>query len=409
MLESGIGLGDAQSDGIGQHGTKEATMRKTLLASAISGALLSSFAHADVYDVRAMSRGGSGMTLGEYNQALYNPALINKFDDNDDFSFAGNFGLFASDKDGFIEAAEDTQDEIERLEDSAGASAADVDALLQDLDGKLVQIDVGGAVMIAIPNNTLPLAFISKAKASIGTAFAYDASDLAILQDIENGVAGVDGDSLNSTVDASLLWTAEYGLMLGKGFKVGGLKVDGGATIKLQTIELVAYSANAANFDADDITDSNNLKSYTNLNVDLGLTTRLGQDGRFVLAGTIENLIPKTFDGPNGTEYDMAPVLTAGAGYNGNWVKGEVSVDLTTRNGYDLLLDTQYARAGIELSAGRHFHLRAGYRTDLKSNVSDMVTAGIGITPWDRFNIDIGGGVGEGDTYAVGLQLGFKI
>src|SRR5690606_14050598 len=115
---------------------------------------------------------------------------------------------------------EDTQDEIERLEDDgAGASAADVDALLQDLDGKLVQIDVGGAVMIAIPNNTLPLAFISKAKASIGTAFAYDASDLAILQDIENDVAGVDGDSLNSTVDASLLWTAEYGLMLGKGFK----------------------------------------------------------------------------------------------------------------------------------------------------------------------------------------------
>ena len=197
--------------------------------------------------------------------------------------------------------------------------------------------------------------------------------------------------------------------MLGKGFEVAGLQVDGGATVKIQTIELVAYSANAANFDAGDIADSQNLESHTHLNVDLGVTTRLGSDGQFVVAGTIENLIPKSFSGPNGTEYDMAPVLTAAAGYNGNNLKAEVSLDLSQRNGYDLLLDTQYARAGVELSAGRHLHLRAGYRTDIKGNVSDMLTAGIGITPWDRFNLDIGGGVGEGDTYAVGLQLGFKI
>ena len=384
-------------------------MRKTLLAGAISGALISPLAHADVYDVRAMSRGGAGMTMGEYNQALHNPALINRFDDNDEFSLAGNVGLFASDKDGFIEAADDTQEEIERLENGGGATANDVDDLLRDLDGKLVQIDAGGALMIGIPNHTLPMAFVGKGKASIGTAFSYDPSDFLILQAIEASTPGVDGDDLNSTVDASLLWTAEYGVMLGKGFEVAGLQVDGGATVKIQTIELVAYSANAANFDAGDIADSQNLESHTHLNVDLGVTTRLGSDGQFVVAGTIENLIPKSFSGPNGTEYDMAPVLTAAAGYNGNNLKAEVSLDLSQRNGYDLLLDTQYARAGVELSAGRHLHLRAGYRTDIKGNVSDMLTAGIGITPWDRFNLDIGGGVGEGDTYAVGLQLGFKI
>ncbi len=385
-------------------------MRKTLLASAIAGAVISPFSHADVYDARAMARGGTGMTMGEYNQAIYNPALINRFDDKDEFSFAGNVGVLASDKDGFIDGVDEAQEQIERLENNeAGASAADADQALQDLDGKLVQIDVGGALMVAIPNNTLPMAFISKGKASIGTSFSYDPSDFLILQAIDIDPTLTSGDDLNSTVDASLLWTAEYGLMLGKGFELGGLKVDGGATVKIQTIELIAYSANAANFDADDITDSNNLKSHTNLNVDLGVTTRVGSEGKYVLAGTIENLIPKSFDGPNGSEYDMAPVLTAGAGYNGNGFKAEASLDLTQRNGYDLLLDAQFARLGIEISAGRHFHLRGGYRTDLKSNVSNVVTAGIGITPWDRFNIDLTGAIGEGDTYGAALQIGFKI
>jgi hypothetical protein len=384
-------------------------MRKTLLASAVAGTLISPVAFADVYDARAMARGGASMTMGEYNQALHNPALINRFDENDDFSFAGNIGLLASDKDGFIEGVEDAQDEIESLENGGGATASDVDALLQDLDGKLVQIDAGGALMVAIPSHRLPMAFISKAKASVGTSFSYDQSDFLILQAIEADVPGVDGDDLNSTVDASLLWIADYGLILGKGFDVAGLRVDGGATIKIQTIELIAYSANAANFDAADITDSNNLASHTNLNLDLGVATRVGDDGQFVLAGTIENLIPKSFSGPNGSKYDMAPVLTVAAGYNGSWFKAEANLDLTQRNGYDLLLDTQFARIGVEMSAGRHFHLRGGYRTDLKSNVADVLTAGIGITPWDRFNIDLTGAIGEGDTYGVALQLGFKI
>ena len=87
----------------------------------------------------------------------------------------------------------------------------------------------------------------------------------------------------------------------------------------------------------------------------------------------------------------------------------EANTDLTPRKGFDKLLETQFTRVGMELSAGRHFHLRAGYRTDSKSNVSDVVTAGIGITPFDRLNIDISAMLGDGDTAGVGLQLGFKI
>ena len=391
-------------------------MRKTLLASAAAITLAPSLTTAEVFDARALARGGTGMTMGEYNQALYNPAMINRFDENDDFSFALNGGIIASDQDGFIEGAEDFQDLIDELENNppppgpARDQAIDeTENTLIDISDKLVQVDAGGAVMIAIPNNKLPLGFVSKAKASIGTSFTYDPADRQVLEDIANDVPGADQDDLVSEVNASLLWIAEYGLMLGKGFNIAGLQIDGGATIKAQTIELVAYEDTVANFDAADIPDSGNLESHSSLNVDLGASTRLGEGGRLILAGTIENFIPQSFDGPNNTEYKMEPVLTAAAGYNGERLKAEFNLDLTQRNGYDLLLDTQFARAGVELSAGRHFHLRAGYRTDIKNNVSDLLTAGIGITPWDRFNIDISAGVGEGDTYAAALQLGFKI
>lgn len=391
-------------------------MRRSLLAGAVAAALMPSLTLAEVHDARALARGGTGMTMGEYNQALYNPAMINRFDENDDFSFALNGGVIASDQDGFIEGAEDFQDLIDELENNpppAGPARDqaidDTENALIDISNKLVQIDAGGATMIAIPNSKLPLAFVGKAKASIGTAFTYDPADRQVLEDIANDVPGADQDDLVSDVNASLLWIAEYGLMMGKGFNIAGLQIDGGATIKAQTIELVAYQDTVSSFDAADIPDSSNLESHSALNVDLGVSTRLGEDGRLILAGTIENFIPQTFDGPNNTEYKMEPVLTAAAGYNGNLFKLEANLDLTQRNGYDLLQDTQFARAGIELSAGRHFHLRGGYRTDLKSNVSDLLTVGLGITPWDRFNIDISAGVGEGDTYAAGLQIGFKI
>ena len=75
-------------------------MRKLSLAVSIAAlSAVPALTLADIYDARSMGRGGAGLTMGEYNQAVLNPALINHFDENDDFSFALNAGVFASDKD----------------------------------------------------------------------------------------------------------------------------------------------------------------------------------------------------------------------------------------------------------------------------------------------------------------------
>lgn len=394
-------------------------MRKLSLAVSVAAlSVVPSLSLADIFDARSMGRGGAGLTMGEYNQAILNPALINHFDEDDEFSFALNAGVFASDKDDMLQATEDAQDAIDALESNPAPSVGDVveaNERLKDLNDKLVQADVGSSVLIGIPNKSLPAAVVVRGKLSFGSEVAYVDTDAAVLALIDTGAASQ--DDLKSTITASAIAVTEGGFMFGH--KVNGLEL--GATLKAQQIELISYSANVANFDEGDIADGDLSEKSSSVNVDLGANLRLGENGQFVVAGTIENLVPQTFDGPvrtNGTvstaddvstEYEMEPVVTAAVGYGSTYFKAEANMDLTVRNGYDLLKDTQFARIGIEFSAGRHFHLRAGYRADLKDNVSDVVTGGIGITPFDRFNIDLSGMIGEGETLGAALQIGFKI
>lgn len=384
-------------------------IRKSLLAAAI---VLPAISQAEVFDARTFARGGTGLTMGEYNQALLNPALINKFDDNDDFSFALNAGALVDDQQGFVDAAEEIRDDIRALAGTSDlAKAAEINQRMQDFDKATGEVDVGAAILIAIPNKTLPLAVMARSKARVGIKYAYAATDAAVLDDIANGAPGVTDEDLQSIAYTSGVGITEAGLVLGHNFG----RLETGATVKVQQIDLFEYSANVATFDEDEATEDDRSVSETAFNVDLGANLRLGDEGRFVIAGVVENLIPKSFSGPvpqlggAAVEYEMKPVVAVGAGYGNSIVKLEVNADLTARSGFDKLGESQFLRAGVELSAGRHFHLRAGYRTDTKDTLSDIVTAGIGITPFDRFNIDLSAAKGKGESMGAALQIGFKI
>lgn len=382
-------------------------MRKLPLAVAIAVlGTTPALSLADIFDARSMGRGGVGLTMGEYNQAILNPALINHFDEDDEFSFALNAGVFASDKDDMLQATEDAQDAIDALEENAAPSLADVNDAneqLKNLSGRVVQADVGTSLLIGIPNKSLPAAVVVRGKLSFGAVVDYDENDALVLAAIDAGLATQ--DDLQSSITASAVAVTEGGFMFGH--KANGLEL--GATLKAQQVELISYTANVANFDEGDIADGDLSEKSSSVNVDLGASLRLGEKGEFVVAGTVENLVPQSFDGPLDTEYEMEPVVTAAVGYGNTYFKAEANMDLTTRNGYDLLADTQFVRVGVEFSAGRHLHLRAGYRSDLEDNVSDVTTLGLGITPFDRFNIDLSGMIGQGETLGAALQIGFKI
>lgn len=355
------------------------------------------------YDARAMARGGVGLTMGEYNQALLNPALMNEFDEKDNFAFSLNVGVLASDKDNMLDDLDEAGDELDDLEDNNG-DADRADALLQSMSGKLLQVDAGAAVMVGIPNQRLPLAVVVKSTAQIGATAIYNPADSAILNQ-----QPFDQDDLLSEVHASGIETRELGLMMGfkpsEGFIAG---TDLGATVKYQKVTLVNDVQRVGNFESDDVLDSENTKDKSTLNIDLGANRKFGEAGQYRVAGTIENLIPQTVDGTNGEDYSMAPVLTVGAGYHSTFFKAEADLDLSKRRGYGLVGDSQFASVGAELSAGRHAHLRVGYRADMKNEVSDIFTAGIGFTPFDTFSLDLAATKGEGETFGAALGLGLK-
>lgn len=394
-------------------------MRNTRLLPLAAALLAASAAsQAEVYDARSMGRGGAGLTMGEYNQLLTNPALINQFDEHDEFSFALNAGAFASDKDGMLDDVDAVQDDADELEQcgqeyansggtSPACSTSELDQSLAELDGKMAQIGAGGAIVIAIPNRTLPMALVARSTVDAGVQFEYSTADTmpgGTLEQIAVGAA--DQEDLQSELLATAVSLTEVGVNFGrvvKGYQLG-------AFLKAQQIELISYNESVGAFEPDDITDGEFSEKHSTVNLDLGLRKAFGGNDQFVFGATVENLVPQSFDAPNGLgDYEMDPVLTTGVGYQSSWVKAEASVDLSERTGFDLLEDRQYARVGAEFSLGRHFHLRAGYQEDLKNNVSSLATAGIGITPWDRANIDLAAQVGEGDTFGVALQLGFKI
>lgn len=406
-------------------------MQKTSLVVAVALATTASLAHAEVYDARAMGRGGVGLTMGEYNQAIQNPALLNRFDANDEFSFGLNVGAFASDEDGMIDDVDTIGDDLDDLEacgveaakpgSTVTCSPAELKASLAGLDQKVGQIGLGAALMVGVPNNTLPAALVVRSYADAGVQFNLSDDDVktnGILDDIADGPAEtyagndtnndkrVDQDDLQSAIQASAIGVSELGFMFARemeGFELG-------ATLKYQKIELFDNTLKVSDFEGDDVVDEeNNYKEHTSLNVDLGLLQSFGADDQFTYAMTIENLIPQDFKGTTGSTFSMNPVPVAAVGYHSGWVKAEASMDLNDRGGYGLLGSRKYARAGVELSAGRHAHLRLGYSKDLNNEVSSLMTLGLGITPWDRANLDLAVQQGEGETYGVALQLGFKI
>lgn len=299
------------------------------------------------------------------------------------------------------------QTAIDDLERGTGSASA-VNQQLKELDNKMALVDVGGSVLMAIPNQHIPLALMAKNTLSFGTVFDYAPADAAQLSTCTN--LGCNLNNLQSSINASAVGITEVGLMFAQSFEIG---LDVGATLKGQQIDLIAYNATISQFDTDDISDSNNIETHNHVNVDLGALMRFGENKQFSVAATIENAIAKTFDGTKiggvVTEYELAPIVTTAVGYSSTYFKIEANTDLTARKSFDKLLETQFSRVGVEFSAGRHLHLRAGYRTDMKDNVSDVISAGLGITPFDRLNIDLSAMKGDGDTYGVGLQLGFKI
>ena len=383
------------------------------------------------YDARNDAMGGTGVASSTWSSAvLANPALMTKAQPEDNVSIIfPSAGAQVTDKDKLIDRVDDITDSVDRYQDvidnftfadylngypQLKAAAGDVANQLSDLRGNKANGTAGVALAVTVPNETLPFAFITKAYGTAHVRANIADSDIAYLRGVANGtvipVPG-DEDKLRSSANGLAALITDYGVSVAHEFSIAGHPVSVGITPKLQKTWLYNYTASIYNYDKSDINSSRYRSSDTGFNVDAGVATDFADNWTFGVTG--QNLISRDIDTKevNGYRdtYQIRPLVTTGLAWNNGPFTLAGDVDLTETKRFKSEESSQYAGVGAEYRVLDWLALRAGYRADLKSNDTDVVTAGLGISPFNNtVHLDLAGSVGKDNTVGAMLQLGFN-
>jgi len=388
--------------------------------------------YGESFTAKRTGQGFTGLTQ-DFTSSLSNPALLTKFDNDDDVFFSLNLGIMASDRYDVIDTTEDISDNLDQLSDDINGiqfqnfqSLAQaqtyyddlnqqVDAIIADfekIDEKIVKVRNGLNFQVIIPNRYLSFGIFTNQYGRVGGTMDYHPGDEKILND-----AVLSGDlDLNDLESATLAIgysIAEAGVMAAyPAVKHANYDLNVGAKLKYQRIDLYYNRVLISDFDDDDfeITNDENITDESGTNVDLGLYIAWGEERQWHAALVTNNLMKQTV---HHTDQDITFTLenstTAGFSYQNSWVTLATEIDLTDREQFASLEPSRYAGFGAEFRFYEHIQFRLGYRTDINDIDDDIYTTGIGISPWDVFAIDIAAFTGDNDTIGAALQLSLKI
>ncbi|MDC5811920.1 conjugal transfer protein TraF [Vibrio europaeus] len=364
----------------------------------LSIALAASSASAANYAIEARgdAMGGVGVVSATFLTApFYNPALTAIYRRNDDYGMiTPSFGLSYSDEHMMVDDLKKAADLIEQgTSNPADLNAADLDATLKALDGDIAKLEIGGVVAFAIPNKFIAANVFGKAYAEsyanpiIASDSTNPNNDLRILENAQN-----------STVNAVSVGVTEVGISLAKYQTFLGQHISFGITPKLQRIYTYVYEASFTNYDIKDVRD--NGTGETMFNMDAGFLwfygpLRVGFSATNLVSRDIKTLtIPSSVSGKPDVSYayQMRPLYTVGVGLVADYATISVDYDLNEEGRYTNFNDnTQMLRVGGEIDIMRQLKLRAGWNRNLAyDNLDDTVTAGIGLSPLNLFQLDIG-------------------
>lgn len=414
-------------------------MTKKNLATSIALALgttvlsTSAFAANTYFDARNDAMGGVGVASSHYGvAALVNPALVAKDDKvTDDFSLIlPSVGIQASDKDDLIDAFDDLSDSYDKFEDNINninnnnlnPSQQDIEAAQQSaqavaddlgaIDNKYVDANVGVNIVATLPTRWGSASLFANGYGSVAISTHVDADDFAKLEGIANGGTidpnTADVTELKSEARAVAALVQDYGIAVAKIVDIQGVPVHFGVTPKLQKVDTFNYGVQATNFETDDINASEYRDSETGFNADLGVAVdfshvTFGLSARNVISRDIET---KEMEGKTFT-YKISPIVTAGAAYRGRLITVAADIDLTETKGFTHLQSSQYAGAGLELNAWDWAQLRAGYRSDIKGDLPNVFTAGIGLSPFKVVHLDLAGFVGSDKAAGAAVTMSY--
>ncbi|MCL9776332.1 conjugal transfer protein TraF [Vibrio methylphosphonaticus] len=325
-------------------------------------------------DARGDAMGGVGVVSASYLTApFYNPALVAIYRRNDDAGMlVPSLGVSYNDQDQML-------DKVDSAINSPSAET------LNALHGTQAKVDFGAAVAFGIPNRYL-------AANIFGKAYVENVAT----PDIATGGSDIDNANKSAVKTASVAVT-EVGISLAKYQTLFGEHFSFGVTPKLQRIYTYTSVSSLKDFNLNNIRE--NSQGETALNLDAGA---LWFHGPFRAGFSAKNMLSRNIKTESGVvdiggrnvsygyEYQLTPLYTVGAGFVADYFQLSVDYDLNEEKKFTQFDDNvKMLRAGIEVDLVRQIQLRGGYMKNLARDSEGTITAGIGLSPLNIFEIDI--------------------
>ena len=230
--------------------------------------------------------------------------------------------------------------------------------------------------------------------------------------------------TLNSEARIVGIAVTEVGVSLATSFDLGGSTLSIGATPKLQRIDSYNYAVSANNFDQENFDDDQYRNDDQAFNLDVGAALEIG--GGLTFGASLRNLIDQSYTtqsvsrDPNDPlilaqsfTYDINPTAAIGTAWHTGILTLAADIDLVSAERFETsgtLLENdnvQLVHLGAEVDLWKWLQLRGGYQTDFENTLDDAYSAGLGISPFDVFHLDVAGTYIDDNSYGGVIQMGF--
>lgn len=374
---------------------------RSLLIAGFSATVPFASASYNGFDARSTAMGGTGVASAHFGVApLVNPALLATSRSQDKISLiAPSLGAQVSDPANLIDGFDDVKSAWDRLESAIGTgneaqAAGKLGDMVAGLSGENAYANVGLAMVLAVPDDSLPIALSVNTWAKGNARALVSQSDLEYLEGVANGSiipVEEDLDKLTSRAEGMAALITEYGVSIARPFTVGDIPAGVGITPKIQRIETWNYNVAINNYDSSDLRDGNWQHQTMSANIDAGLFA--SPTPGWMVALSAQNLFENRVKTREVNGYQPAfvirPQLTAGTAWQTGPVTLGADIDLTPVSNFQYIDKNQYAAFGAEWRTADWVQLRAGYRLDMRGNDRRVVTGGVGLSAGEAMQFDV--------------------
>ena len=373
-----------------------------LMPLSLGIAVISCQLSATEFDARSYAMGGVAVTTADYVTAsFHNPAMAAKHDVRDDFGLlAPVIGIQVDDPDDLFNDAADFYETLDNAVLPGDKPA--VTAALAEIAGDKAYSEAGFGFVASVPTRYYSTNVFFK-----GYADAFIFSDV-LANDMDDNV-------IDSKMSVYAISVVEFGMTFARKFdtRYGGMHF--GISPKYNIISTYNYSQIIDNFDPSQYTDgaSSDEKGF---NLDLGM--EVGLLHGFSAGAAVKNLVSQEVDlkemnGSSGS-YSIHPVITTGLSWSSEYATLAMDIDINKTQRYEDIVslsgvsddfdDTQMLKIGGEISLPSAMQLRAGYTKDVQGNKKEIFTAGIGLSPFNIFHLDVGASYSDLNKFGVVAQ-----